>query len=425
MNTSTDLRDHQAGDQTSMADADALRNALADGLVSSGAISSAAVQAAFRVVPRHVFAYEVPLADAYADDVVRTKFNADGAAISSVSAPWLQALMLERANVQPGMRILEIGSGGYNAALIAELVGPDGEVTTVDIDADITERARRCLDAAGYQRVNVVLADAEYPLLDGGLFDAILVTVGAWDIPPAWLDQLAAEGVLVLPLRMNGITRSIAFRRTGNHLESTSADVCGFVPIQGSGEHNEHVILLPERDGRHVRLRFDDPTCVPDNPSLLDGALATGRTDVWSGVTIAHRTSWADLYLWCAGFLHGFCQLTADDGTALAAEKFKTWFPYGLAQGDSFACMTIRPTPDDSGVEFGASGYGPRAVDVAHAFIAQLHAWNIHARDRDEPTFAFWPSGNSPAPSGHAATLAKRHGTVTISWPDAPEPTAA
>lgn len=59
------------------------------------------------------------------------------------------------------MRILEIGSGGYNAALPAELVGPSGQVTTVDIDEDITDRASRLLGEAGYSRVNVVLADAE------------------------------------------------------------------------------------------------------------------------------------------------------------------------------------------------------------------------------------------------------------------------
>jgi hypothetical protein len=53
------------------------------------------VQAAFRAVPRHLFAPEASLEAAYADDVVRTKFDDDGAAIISVSAPWLQATMLE------------------------------------------------------------------------------------------------------------------------------------------------------------------------------------------------------------------------------------------------------------------------------------------------------------------------------------------
>ncbi|MGH4017794.1 MAG: hypothetical protein ACRDT0_00835 [Pseudonocardiaceae bacterium] len=64
-----------------------------------------------------------------------------------MSAPYIQAMMVEQAGISPGMRILEIGSGGYNAALIAELVGEAGQVTTVDIDPEVVDRARSCLTA--------------------------------------------------------------------------------------------------------------------------------------------------------------------------------------------------------------------------------------------------------------------------------------
>lgn len=92
------------------------------------------------------------------------------------------------------MRVLEIGSGGYNAALIAELVGETGQVTTVDIDPDVADRAQSCLAAAGYHRVNVVVADAEGGVPKHAPYDRMIVTVGAWDIPPAWSDQLAEGG---------------------------------------------------------------------------------------------------------------------------------------------------------------------------------------------------------------------------------------
>lgn len=59
-------------------------------------------------------------------------------------------MRLEQAGLRSGMRVLEVGSGGYNAALIAELVGDDGEVITIDIDIDVVGRARACLAAAGY-----------------------------------------------------------------------------------------------------------------------------------------------------------------------------------------------------------------------------------------------------------------------------------
>jgi protein-L-isoaspartate(D-aspartate) O-methyltransferase len=84
-------------------------------------------------------------------------------------------------------------------------------------------------------RGRVLRADAQQGLPGYGRFAAINVTAGAWDIAPAWLDQLAPNGVLVVPLRMGGVTRSIAFRCNGDHLVSESPEVCGFVPMQASG----------------------------------------------------------------------------------------------------------------------------------------------------------------------------------------------
>ncbi|HEY8532936.1 MAG TPA: methyltransferase, FxLD system, partial [Micromonospora sp.] len=127
-----------------------LRNALVDTLITAGDITSPQIAAAFRVVPRHVFAPEAPLEQAYrVTEAIRVKRDARGATISSVSAPYVQARMLAQAHLAPGMRCLEIGSGGYHAALMAELVGSAGQVTTVDIDADIVQRARQFLAAAG------------------------------------------------------------------------------------------------------------------------------------------------------------------------------------------------------------------------------------------------------------------------------------
>jgi len=144
-------------------EADVLREEMVDKLIAQrtelGAVLSSEVEAALRTVPRHFFAPGVPWETAYANDTVRTKRDEYGTTISSISAPWLQVMMLEQAQLTPGMRVLEIGSGGYNAALLAELVGEEGKITTVDIDPEVVDRARHCLTAAGYQRVNVVLTD--------------------------------------------------------------------------------------------------------------------------------------------------------------------------------------------------------------------------------------------------------------------------
>jgi protein-L-isoaspartate(D-aspartate) O-methyltransferase len=414
------LRDHNTGPSTGFDRADEIRNALTDKLLSDGMITSLIVERAFRTVPRHLFVAEgTPLEVAYnAADSVAIKRDQDGVIISSTSAPFIQARMIEQAELGPGMSVLEIGSGGYNAALLAEVVGPGGRVVSVDIDQEVTDRARALLDATGYgSQVTVVQADAENPLPGlGEPVDAILVTVGAWDLSPAWLDQLSEHGTIVVPLRMNGITRSIAFRREGDHLVSTSAEVCGFVPMQGSGTHDERIFLLPDAHGHNVKLRFDGD--VPQDISLLDGALATERTEAWSGVMVKHGVSFADLHLWFAGFLPGFCKLAVDEGTALAAER-KSWFPFGVVRGDSFAYLAVRLALEGAGVEFGARAYGAHGKAAAIAMVEQIQAWDHQARDV-APTFAYWPTSSDRTRIDEgAAMLEKAHGLVTISWPQA------
>lgn len=396
------------------------RDVLVDELVASGRITSPAVETAFRAVPRHAFVPPgTPLEEIYAlDRAVITKRDEHGSHLSSVSATYIQARMIEQAGVGPGMRVLEIGSGGYNAALLAEVVGEQGRVVSVDIDPDITDLARVLLAETGYGgRVEVVQADAEHGLPGGEAFDRILVTVGAWDIPPAWLGHLGGDGVLVVPLRMNGVTRTIAFRRDGDHLVSTSAEVAGFVPMQGAGARPERILRLPDGQGGHVSLRFD--VGAPEDPGRLDGVLAAGRGEAWSGVTIEHGVSFADLHLWLAGFLPGFCLVAADDGTELAAERGR-WFPFGVVRGDSFAYLATRPTANDNGVEFGARSYGPHGEDAAAVLVEQIQAWDRQARDASEPTFAYWPAGTDPRGQPSAvAVLTKAYGLLTISWPAA------
>ncbi|SHF68810.1 methyltransferase, FxLD system [Streptoalloteichus hindustanus] len=396
------------------------RDALVDQLLTNGMITSPVVERAFRTVPRHLFVAEgTPLEATYTlDQSVPIKRDPGGVVISSTSAAYIQARMIEQAELGPGMSVLEIGSGGYNAALLAEVVGEGGRVVSVDIDPEVTDRARELLEATGYgSRVTVVLADAGNPL--PGLhepFDAILVTVGAWDLAPAWLEHLSEGGRIVVPLRMNGITRVIGFRRQGDHLLSTSAEVAGFVPMQGGGAHDERVFLLPDRNGHHVKLRFDDGA--PAEMNLLDGVLATDRTEVWSGVTIKHGVSFADLHLWFAAFLPGFCKLAVDEGTDMAAER-KTWFPFGVVRGDSFAYLAVRPVPEGGGVEFGARAYGPHGEAAATAMVEQIRAWDRRARHL-EPAFAYWPTGSQRPEFGEdTAVLTKTHGLVTISWPPA------
>lgn len=157
-----------------------IRDALVDKLLAEKMITSPVVERAFRTVPRHLFVAEgTPLGVVYdVDNSVPVKRDADGVVISSTSAAYIQARMIEQAGLGPGMSVVEIGSGGYNAALLAEVVGPGGRVVSVDIDPEVTDRAGELLDATGYgSRVAVIQADAEIRCrgLDEPV-DAVVVT---------------------------------------------------------------------------------------------------------------------------------------------------------------------------------------------------------------------------------------------------------
>jgi len=136
-----------------------MHKAMIDELTAAGTLSNPAVEAAFRRVPRHVFLPSEPPEEVYRDQAIVTK-QVDGIGVSSSSQPTIMAVMLEQLDVRPGHRVLEIGAGtGYNAALLADLVGHTGRVTTVDIDAEIVNNAQEHLNAAGLERVQVVCVD--------------------------------------------------------------------------------------------------------------------------------------------------------------------------------------------------------------------------------------------------------------------------
>jgi protein-L-isoaspartate(D-aspartate) O-methyltransferase len=391
----------------------AMREALVGQLRGQGSIQTDRVAEAFRRVPRHLFAPGVPLEEAYANDVVRTKRDEDGITLSSVSAPWLQAMMLEYAELQPGMRCLEIGSGGYNAALMAELVGPSGRVTTVDIDPEVTERARACLTRAGYDDVNVVLADAEHGVPDGAPYDRIILTVGVWDIPPAWTEQLTEDGRIVVPLRMRGLSRSVAFDREGDHLVSRAHEMAGFVAVQGAGAHPEQLVLL---HGDDVGLRFDEAQ--PVDADRLRAALRQPRVEAWTGVFFDATEPFDVLFLWLATCLPRFCLLSrqaTDTARALVDPASPLGTPT-LLSDDSFAYLAFRNAGEDS-YEFGVYAHGPDATQLAGQMNNQIQTWDRdHSHGAPAQIFVY-PAGTPDERLPAGRILRKHHTKVTISWP--------
>ena len=238
-----------------------LQEALVETLSARGATRSPTVEAAFRVVPRHLFVPHVPPEAAYQDQSIPTK-RLNGDLVSSSSQPAIMAVMLEQLDLKPGHRVLEIGAGtGYNAALMAHIVGPQSQVITVDIDLDIVEAARQHLASAGVAQVQVVQGDGGLGYAEGGPYDRIIFTVGAGEVRPMWLAQLRRGGRLLLPLSLKGDTQvSAAFERATEGWETKSVKACGFMRLRGAFAEGSLLVQLgPERG---LRLATDRPSTV-------------------------------------------------------------------------------------------------------------------------------------------------------------------
>jgi protein-L-isoaspartate(D-aspartate) O-methyltransferase len=287
-----------------------LNQALVDELKNKGIIQTMSVESAFQAVLRHIFLPNIPLEQVYSDRAISAKQNEAGQWISSSSQPTIMAIMLEQLDLQPGHKVLEIGTGpGYNAALMAHIVGETGKVVTVEIDEDLTEAAREHLASAGFDQVQVVCADGGYGYPDAAPFDRIILTVGAPDITPAWWKQMKPEGRLVLPLMLRGSMKSIAFERIDDHLNSISVNDCGFIQLRG-----DFASAFPNR----VQLDPDpnlyiEPTSEFSIDSETTYSLLTGVTKDWA--TDVEVNVWdvlgGSLWTWLALHEPHMCKLIA------------------------------------------------------------------------------------------------------------------
>ncbi|ONK13302.1 methyltransferase, FxLD system [Streptomyces sp. MP131-18] len=404
----------------SASDAAALRNQMVDTILESRAALnrslSGHVEAVMRKVPRHAFLPGLALKDAYAQDAPVMKRDDDGVVISSVTAPKIMAGMLHQLDIEPGHRVLEIGSGGYNAAMLRELVGPDGEVTTIDIDQDVINRARTCLATAGYADVRALCADGEVGAKEYAPFDRIIVTVDSWDIPPAWVEQLAEDGRLVVPFRVLGLTRSIAFERTRDRLVSGSYELCGFVPMQGAGARGLKVVRLQEKD---VYLRVDRKHDF--DAESLRAALKQPRVEAWSGVTARRGELMDEQDLWLATVEDEFCILKATQEAIAQGLVHPSWrvATPALVQGGSFAYRAFPRAVDEKQTtfEFGVYAHGPDAEEVANRFAEHLRVWDRDHRQGPGARFEVYPADTPDDHLTQGRVVNKRHTRVTISWP--------
>lgn len=355
-------------------DAADLRNALVDNLVKAGTITDARIEHVFRTVPRHRFVPHASLDGAYADDTVATKRN-DNEALSGASQPTIVATMLRQLDLHPGETVFEAGAGtGYNAALMAALV-EDGHVTTVDIDQDIVDGARRHLAETGVCNATVLCRDGALGYAERAPYDKAIATVGAYEIPDAWFHQLRTGGRLVVPVRLRGtVSRSIAFERRGDRWASVSHEMAGFMPLRGIGDDARRYVLIAPG----VKLQ----TYGEQDVHVGEGILDQPSHEVWTGVSVASGEpfEWLELFLALRLPNAPVRMHIAPD-----AEGITPTFGWGSTatfDGQALAYLRFRTVETDDGTryEFGVVSHG--SAEFADRIAAEIRLADEQYRGR-------------------------------------------
>lgn len=185
------------------------------------------VLAAMAAVPRHAFVPADARDRAYGDHALPIGHG------QTISQPYVVALMSTLLDVQPGDRILEIGTGsGYQAAVLAQLAA---EVYTIEINSALAERARNTLTALGYERVHVRAGDGSHGWPEAAPFDAIIITAATPKLPDALIGQLRDGGRVVAPLEQadgDGEVLAVGIKR-GDAFAWTQHGGVRFVPMVG------------------------------------------------------------------------------------------------------------------------------------------------------------------------------------------------
>lgn len=238
-----------------------LNDILVDSMVDKRLITDSAVEAAFRKVKRHYFLQGiVESEEAYDDVAIMLKSQ-----VSSSSQPSVMAMMLECLELNPKQKVLEIGTAsGYNAALLSELVKYDRCVYTIEVEADLAERAGKILHEVGYPGITIIAGDGRkgYPV--AAPYDRIIVTAETKSIYPALIEQLAEGGFFLAPFSIFGFL-TVPIRLTQVNGNQYRGPLVGFpvnfVPIRG--------VDIDEQSNHEVRTHYHKLTSYLYKTGLL------------------------------------------------------------------------------------------------------------------------------------------------------------
>jgi len=185
-------------------------------------VTAPAVLAAMARVPRHRFVPVEYQRQAYDDAPLPIGFG------QTISQPYIVAYMTEVLDLDPSHSVLEIGTGsGYQAAVLAEIVR---EVHSIEIVPELASQARGALAAAGYDNVRVRAGNGYAGWPEQAPFDRIIVTAAPPSVPVALVEQLAIDGVMVLPVGTTSQEVRI-LRKSADGVTSETTIPVRFVPM--------------------------------------------------------------------------------------------------------------------------------------------------------------------------------------------------
>ena len=200
------------------------RQRMVDQQLRARDITSAPVLDAMRRVPRHRFVPDDERASSYSDYPLPIGFS------QTISQPYIVAFMSEALDVGKDHRVLEIGTGsGYQAAILGELAK---DVFTIEIVTELAERARATLAGLGYSNVHVRAGNGYAGWPEEAPFDRIIVTAAPDEVPPALVEQLKIDGLLVIPV---GVGEQVlhVMRKTPAGMVTLKTLPVRFVPMTG------------------------------------------------------------------------------------------------------------------------------------------------------------------------------------------------
>jgi protein-L-isoaspartate(D-aspartate) O-methyltransferase len=206
------------------------RNRMVARQIARRGVRDQRVLAAMRNVPRHWFVPAGQARNAYADRPLPIGHR------QTISQPYIVALMTELLRIEPGEKVLEIGTGsGYQAAVLAELTD---QVFTIEIVEPLARRTIKLLEEKGYRTIRTRIGDGYRGWPEEAPFDAIIVTCAPESPPPPLVEQLAVGGRMCIPVgsQWGGQELIVLQKRSDGTLQRHTVERVRFVPMTGEAE---------------------------------------------------------------------------------------------------------------------------------------------------------------------------------------------